>query len=122
MNLKYSKLVFSLNIIQAFVYIVGFVASVIYNTIDQISWLNIYHLSSFTGTMYWSVVSMLSIIGFVFSLYILITTKLEFDKKLGFILSIVGFLSPIIFSFFLIIPGTILILAAIFTKQSYSKK
>ncbi|QIL50364.1 hypothetical protein G7084_02935 [Weissella coleopterorum] len=117
MTIKFSKTVWVLNIMQAIIFLAGFLSNTAYTTIDKIKWFDIYSLSNFAGIMYWSVVSMVSIIGFVFSLYIVINNKIAKDSMMGMILSMVGFASPILFSFFLVIPSTVLIMAAIFNRN-----
>ncbi|MBS7576011.1 MULTISPECIES: hypothetical protein [unclassified Enterococcus] len=116
LNQKMLKIVISLNIIQTIIYFFGFFNKVAAQTghkplVDVTSlWLN------FSGIIFWSILSMLCVIGFTLTLYLLLSKAFVGNKNVGLIISAIGYGSPIIFSFFLIIPATLLILGTVFCK------
>lgn len=116
LNNKMLKTVLCLNLIQFCVYLFGFVNRVATQTgrnalvdVTRI-WYN------FGGIVFWSILSMISVIGFTLTLYLLISKAFPAKQNIGLIISVIGYASPIIFSFFLIIPMTLLILGTIFGK------
>lgn len=119
MDLKFLKTVLGLNIVQAIFLFLGFITTLYYEYIDPIQWLNIY--SGFTGKIFWAlIITVISVIGFAISLYVLITAdkKTDSGKKLGLVLSIIGFASPLLLFPFPLIPGTFSLTAAIFNRHT----
>lgn len=122
MDLKFLKTVFRLNVVHALILFLGFIATLYYDYIDQIEWLNIY--SGFTGRIFWALfIAVISVVGFAVTLYVLITAdkKTSSGQKLGLVLSIIGFTSPLILFMFPIIPATFSLTAAIFNGNAISK-
>ncbi|MGR3742335.1 hypothetical protein [Companilactobacillus sp. DQM5] len=120
MNKSLIKSVFILTIIQAIIYLFGFG-----NWAASVSgwkpWLNIYE-SGFGTIMFWSILGCLSIVIVVLSIYIISTKSVPKSDRLGIFLAIVGALLPIVLIFFLILPATVMILAAIFINYLNFKK
>ncbi len=110
------KAVAYLNVIQILVYLFGFFNKVAEWTgktpIVSISsiWNNFY------GILFWSVLSMLCIVGFTLSLYLLLSKIYDSKKTVGIIITAIGYGAPIFFSFFLLIPATLLIIGTVFIK------
>ncbi|MCI1986258.1 MAG: hypothetical protein LKJ69_01985 [Lactobacillus sp.] len=69
-------------------------------------------LSSLSGLLFWALFSMLCVVGFTLSLYLMIGKKQS--RSTGLLISAIAFGSPLLFSFFLIIPATLSLLGAIF--------
>ncbi|MFD1464738.1 hypothetical protein ACFQ4L_01350 [Lapidilactobacillus mulanensis] len=112
MNKSVRTSVLSLNIVQLLIYLVGF-----YNFAAGIT----HHqrlfntdITSLPGICYWSLLSMISVVGLVLSIYLLV--KQRQVRSVGLIISTIAFASPIIFMFFLIIPATLSLLAIIFLR------
>lgn len=116
MNKKMLKTVIVLNIIQCLVYLFGFLNRVASQTGLEpfVNVTTIWH--NFNGIIFWSVLSMLSVIGFTLTLYLLLSSAFSSNQNVGLIISAVGYGGPIMFSFFLIIPLTLLVLGTIFCK------
>lgn len=75
-------------------------------------------LDTLSGIFYWSLLSMVSVVGIVLASYLVF--KHFFKNNVGLVLSIIAFASPLIFMLFLIIPATFCLLAIIFLKISVS--
>ncbi|WP_125607474.1 hypothetical protein [Lapidilactobacillus bayanensis] len=112
MNKSVRTSVLTLSIVQLVVYLVGF-----YNFAASIT----HHhglfntdITSLPGICYWSLLSMISVVGLVLSIYLLV--KQRKAKSVGLIISTIAFVSPVIFMFFLIIPATLALLAIIFLR------
>lgn len=73
-------------------------------------WGNFYRI------IFGSSLSMFCVIGFTLTLYLLLSKAVDSKKTVGLIISAIGYGSPLLFSFFLIIPTTLLILGRIFIK------
>lgn len=69
---------------------------------------------NFYGIMFWSIVSMLCVIGFTLALYLLISRAYPNNQQVGLIITAIGYGSPLFFSFFLLVPATLLVLGTIF--------
>ncbi|MCM0582239.1 hypothetical protein H9L19_00460 [Weissella diestrammenae] len=120
MNKKFTTTIFALSIFQSLYMLFGFFNGVALTTLNT-AWINIYSFQTFSGVMYWSILSMLSIVIFTLILYLMIQKAYPAQKNIGLILGMIGSLAPIIFSFFLIVPATFMILAAIFMKLLLSE-
>lgn len=117
MKKKIIKILFIATIIQLVVYLFGFFNSVASQT-GNTPWVDVSTLwMNFSGIIYWSILSMISVVGFTLSIYMLASKKVQSNQAIGLIISAIGFGSPIIFSFFLIIPATLMILSLIFIKM-----
>ncbi|WP_206424120.1 hypothetical protein [Vaginisenegalia massiliensis] len=116
MTKKMVQSVFRLNIIQILVFLFGFFNSVAKLTGNK-AIVDISHISNnFHGIVFWSITSMLCVIGFTLSLFLVLSKEFHSRSNVGLIISAVGYASPIFFSQFLLIPATLLILGAIFIK------
>lgn len=116
MNKKITSLILGFNVLQIIIYLFGFCNKVAVQTSHEpmiditMVWNN------FWGIMFWSVLSMVSVIGFTLTLYLLVSKVYPSNQIVGLIISAVGFGSPLILGFFLIIPATLLILGTLFIK------
>lgn len=116
MNVKMVKAILCLNIIQIIVYLFGFFNKVAEMT-GKIPWITISTIwNNFYGILFWSVLSMLCIVGFTLTLYLLLSKAFNSKRNVGLIVTTIGYGSPILFGFFLLIPATLLILGTIFIK------
>lgn len=64
----------------------------------------------------WAIIGVIAVIGFSFSLYSMIAHKIERKNLIGPIMAMIGFASPILLAWFLIIPTAILVTSAVFNK------
>lgn len=119
---KFLSIILTLSLIQILVYLFGFVNKVLYQTghTTLIRMGDIYG-PDFSNIIFWSLLSMISVVGLTLCLYLLLSNAFDRSKVVGLIVSAVGFGSPIILGFFLIIPATILILGVVFTKLLLSE-
>lgn len=118
MDKKVSNGIMVLDILQLLIYLVGFYNFAAEMT-NQHGWFDM-NITNLAGIGYWSLLSMISVIGFVLSIYLLVRRVKEI--KTGLIVSAIGFASPILFMFFLIIPATLMILGGIFLKIGAANK
>ncbi|MBM7616903.1 phosphoglycerol transferase MdoB-like AlkP superfamily enzyme [Weissella uvarum] len=116
------KIVFFIDILNTILFMGGFMANTFYNTVREISWLDIYTLDSFMGVMYWAIIAMLVITGAVLSVFILVTNKMTNQERTGLVVSLVGYGALVLFVFFLIVPATLMLLAAIFIRVTLLDK
>lgn len=116
MHQKMIKTIFILNIVQTVIYLFGFFNRVA----EQSGLVPLVYVTrlwgNFYGIIFWSILSMICVIGFTLSLYLLLSKAVDSKKTVGLIISAIGYGSPLLFSFFLIIPATLLILGLIFIK------
>ncbi|MGG5337993.1 hypothetical protein IGJ48_000661 [Enterococcus pernyi] len=116
MHQKMIKTIFILNIVQTVIYLFGFFNRVA----EQSGLVPLVYVTrlwgNFYGIIFWSILSMICVIGFTLSLYLLLSKAVDSKKTVGLIISAIGYGSPLLFSFFLIIPAILLILGLIFIK------
>lgn len=116
MHQKMIKTIFILNIVQTVIYLFGFFNRVA----EQSGLVPLVYVTrlwgNFYGIIFWSILSMICVIGFTLSLYLLLSKAVDSKKTVGLIISTIGYGSPLLFSFFSIIPATLLILGIIFIK------
>lgn len=116
MHQKMIKTIFILNIVQTVIYLFGFFNRVA----EQSGLVPLVYVTrlwgNFYGIIFWSILSMICVIGFTLTLYLLLSKAVDSKKTVGLIISAIGYDSPLLFSFFLIIPATLLILGLIFIK------
>lgn len=116
MVIKIIKNLLIVGYIQTVVYLFGFL-----NNVAKITGLDpfvdltrLWH--NFPGVVFWSVLSMLSVIGFTLALYLLVSRAIIPKANVGIIIMAIGFASPIIMSQFLLVPATLMILGMIFIR------
>jgi len=116
MHQKMIKTIFILNIVQTVIYLFGFFNRVA----EQSGLVPLVYVTrlwgNFYGIIFWSILSMICVIGFTLTLYLLLSKAVDSKKTVGLIISAIGYGSPLLFSFFLIIPANLLILGLIFIK------
>lgn len=111
---KLLTIIISLNILQGIIYLFGFFNRIAIQT-NRIPLIDVTHIwYNFGGIVYWTILSMVSVIGFTLTLYLLLSKSFQNNQTVGLIISAIGYGSPILFSFFLVIPATLLILGLIF--------
>lgn len=116
MNRKIIQSLLVLNCLQIILYLFGFFNRVALQT-GKIPWVDVTRLwQNFYGIMFWSIVSMLCVIGFTLALYLLISRTYPSNQQVGLIITAIGYGSPLFFSFFLLVPATLLVLGTIFIK------
>lgn len=112
MEKKISRWIQVFSAIQFVVYMLGFYNFAAFATKHK--QLFSLDLTSLSGIYYWSILSMLCVLGLVMSIYVYVNYKNK--RNAGKMIAILSFLSPIIFCWFLIVPATLSLLTIFFIR------
>ncbi|MGG5324408.1 hypothetical protein IGJ83_000656 [Enterococcus pernyi] len=91
MHQKMIKTIFILNIVQTVIYLFGFFNRVA----EQSGLVPLVYVTrlwgNFYGIIFWSILSMICVIGFTLSLYLLLSKAVDSKKTVGLIISAIGY-------------------------------
>ncbi|KRM19310.1 hypothetical protein FC40_GL000290 [Ligilactobacillus hayakitensis DSM 18933 = JCM 14209] len=110
MEKKISRWIQVFSAIQFVAYMLGFYNFAAYAT--EHKQLFSLDLTSLSGIYYWSILSMLCVLGVVMTIYVSANYKRK--RNAGRVIALFSFLSPIIFCWFLIVPATLSLLTIFF--------